>query len=274
MLKPAAPAMHQYQSSQTVPATSPGTTLTGTTANTKGSYTQLISSLNFDAVLVVVNFHNSFSSGVDSSVLVDIAIGSSGQETIIIPDLLAGWAGAADDSGAPRHYIFPLYIPSGSRIAARISSAIASGTVIAWLQLYGGLADTEAWWCGSQVVAYGINSGGSKGTSVTPGNSNAEGTWTSIGTTSQDHKVIVPGVQMADTAEAGNGMCLDIGIDTSSTSILRENYRGACDASERISQWGVWWPIYQPIASGSVLAARATMNGTADTMDVALYGVS
>jgi hypothetical protein len=275
MLKARPPAFNQYATSQSVPSTSPGTTLTGGTANTKGSYAQLVSSLDFDAQLLIVNFATGATAATDTSALVDVAIGAAASESILIPDLLAGWAPPTADAGSPRHYIFPLYVPSGSRISARVASVVASGTVACWVSLYGGLSDSEAWWCGEQVVAYGITSASSKGTTVTPGASNAEGSWTSIGTTSQDHKAVVPGIQLADTTAASNtGVTLDIGIATASTSILRENYRAGYDASERLSQYGVWWPIMEPVASGDVLAARASVPGTADDLDVALYGIS
>lgn len=275
MLKPLAPAFNQSASSQVTPATGPGTTITSGTANTKGSYTTLIASLGFDAVLLVIDIANSFTAATDTSTLLDIAIGAVGQETAIIPNLLAGYAGAASEDGSPRHYLFPLYVPSGSRISARSASAQASGTCSVWVQAYGGLRRSEDWWCAEQVIAYGINAGVSQGTNVTPGASSAEGAWTAIGTTSQDHKMIVPGLAMADTAAGANeGVCLDVGIDTTSTLILRENYRAEYDASERLAQHGVWWPINVPVASGSVLAARASVTGTADTLDVAFYGLS
>lgn len=277
MLKPHAPVFNSFNLTQATPTTGqPGTVLTGGAANTKAStYTTLIASLGFDATLVVIAVSNSFVSATDTSTLVDIAIGASTAETIIIPDLLAGWAGGANEDGHPRHYIFPLYIPSGSRISARCGGTQASQTVSVALQVYGGMGDGEDWWCGEQVIAYGINSGSSKGTSVTPGVSSAEGSWTSIGTTSQDHQVIVPGMQLADTNTVSNGICLDVGIDTTSTAILRENLRALTDTTERLAQMGVWWPLYNPIPSGSVLAARASVSsGTADTLDVALYGIS
>jgi hypothetical protein len=231
--------------------------------------------LAHDVVLVVVNAAASNIAATDTSILLDIGIGAAAAETVLIPNLLAGWASAVDPGGSPRHYIFPLYIPSGSRVSARSASARSASPVTVWLQMFGGLRRSEDWWCGEQVIAYGINTGVSQGTNVTPGASSAEGSWTAIGTTSQDHKMIVPGIQLADTnTNSTTSYTYDFGIDTTSTSLLRENYRAILDASERIAQMGVWWPINVPVASGSVLAARASSVGSTDTLDVALYGIS
>ncbi len=277
MLKPFPPAFTQYVSSQTAPSTTPGTTITASgSTNTKGNWTQLVASLGFDAQLIIINAANSAVAATDTSTLLDIGIGASSSESVLIPDLLVGWTPVTDAAGSPRHYIFPLYVPSGSRISARCASARVSNTVAVWITAYGGLRRSEDWWCGEQVLAYGINSGVSQGTNITPGVSGAEGSWTSVGTTSQDHSMIVPGVGMNDTNAAANiGVTFDFGIDTTSTYLFRENYRASYDASERISQFGIWWPVNVPVASGSVLAARASMaGGAADTLDLAFYGIS
>lgn len=270
------PAFASYQNNHTAtPAQNWGTSLAAnSTPNTKAaSYTQLLASTSFDACLVGVSFSSTTSSNTDTSMLVDIAIGAAAAETVVIPNLLAGYLPAPGGTGAPHRYLFPLYIPSGSRISACAQAAVASQTCRCVVELWGGPRDPASVWAGQSVTAYGITLASSKGTTVTAGNSGSEGSATAIGTTTQAHSALVVGCQGTGTYTSSIYSHFDVGIDTSSTSWLAQD----CVYIGQISTEVIWYldyPIYAPVPSGSVLVMAGEASGTANNLDFALYGVS
>lgn len=106
-----------------------GTSVTpSSTANTKGSYSQLAasSSRNYRGFFLSIVGNSSTSGGTNSipRVTLDIAIGAAGSEKIILPDFQLGTS--TNSSYTPycnwHGKFFPIPIPKGSRIAARSQS--------------------------------------------------------------------------------------------------------------------------------------------------------
>jgi len=100
----------------------------GTTANTKGAYTEITSSLEMDCKWINL-FLARLVGGTedDNSWLVDIAIGAAGNEEIILPDLYMflnrfGNSYYYNRHWGPRVFEMPFSIPVGTRIAARAQS--------------------------------------------------------------------------------------------------------------------------------------------------------
>jgi hypothetical protein len=283
LMLPHAPQFTLFESNITA---TPSTSAIGTQvnnpaggANTKDtSWTQLIASTSFDASLVVVWFQGSNAANTDTSTLIDIGIGASSSESVLIPDLLAGQAATAASAIGGRHYIFPLRVPSGSRISARAASVRTSGSVNVLVQLWGGPRNPDAWWCGQTVTAYGINTADSGAVSVTAGNTGTEtASPVSIGTTSSHHECLVLGAQGNKGSYTGTiGYHFDVGIDTASTSwLVRDSFYLIHNNAEAIGNGSsAWMPIFAPVPSGSVLVVGGEASGTAETMDFALYGVS
>jgi hypothetical protein len=281
LILPNAPQFSRYESNA---AATPSTTNVGTTVNHGGvahtktaSWTQLIAASAFDAQLVIVTVSNCSSTGANSAALVDIGIGAAAAETAIIPDLMAGFTGNTGNNGG-RHYIFPLRVPSGSRISARTQSVLTTGGVDVFVELFGGQRHPDGWWAGSHVTAYGHNAATSAGTVFTPGNSGAEGTGVSMGATTADHKALVLGVQghSTDTTWGSLAYHFDVGIDAASTEWFEsDRFFGRSLTSEVLTTPGVvWWPIYRPIPSGTTVMVRGECSGTADILSAAVYGVS
>ena len=94
----------------------------GGTADTKGSYAQLLASTanNYKSIVVVLcNMNSSNATDVDS--IFDLAIGAAASEVIIIPDMWAHKIGRLMDGGTALRS-FDIGIPAGVRIAARCAS--------------------------------------------------------------------------------------------------------------------------------------------------------
>lgn len=105
-------------------STSRGTTITASgSANTKGSYTQLLASTakRSTKMLVILGRVSSSNNGY----LVDIATGGAGAEVVQVPNLPFEWGDAKTLVG----YLIDIVIPAGSRIAARCQSATGSATI-------------------------------------------------------------------------------------------------------------------------------------------------
>jgi hypothetical protein len=102
----------------------------GGTANTKGSYTQLTSATaaDHDLWLFAVGNEGNDARTTSSGFRLDLATGPAGSETVLIPDLHLHLSTIAD---APLPLVvgpLPLYVPSGTRLAARAQSGITGAT--------------------------------------------------------------------------------------------------------------------------------------------------
>jgi hypothetical protein len=113
----------QFSSSVTVTA--------DVSVNTKGAWTEIFASTTSDSDLLLVYLQNA-SGGFATNSLMDIGIGPSGSETVIIPNIVGGGFGQTAGTGVDGSFVFPVSIPAGSRISARLQSVVSSrsGTVL------------------------------------------------------------------------------------------------------------------------------------------------
>lgn len=104
-------------------------------ANSKGSYSQIIASTSRDyaGLLFNVNGQSDLASQTTSRWLLDFAIGGSGSEQIIVPNI--PWTGEIGTKTLRLNGPFFVPIPAGTRIAARGQSSLNADT--AALTLYG-----------------------------------------------------------------------------------------------------------------------------------------
>ena len=106
------------------PSSSNGVLVTASVStNVKGSYTQLVASTANDCSCLLVTITRSATGSV--GFLIDIAVGGSGSEVVIAPNLAYVTLTAAASTSASQ-YLVPCSIPAGSRIAARIQASTAA----------------------------------------------------------------------------------------------------------------------------------------------------
>ena len=260
----------------------PGTVVVtdGSSAATKGTEVELISSTNFDAYELWILATNYGTSTLAARACLDIMIGSATAE-IVIANLLAGCCGAPDGTGSRsggKSWRFPLYIPSGSRIAAQVAGdRLGAGMYVAvWIR-----NTAPPGRVGTKVTTYGIGTVPA-GTGVTAANG-SEGSWTEItASTTSDHFACMPSFQPPNDATLTpiKAFSLDIGIGAATEELLggyEQSYMYKYDASEMCEgPVGFNEPVYAPIPSGSRLTARLSTNGAADAAapQVALHCVS
>jgi len=95
------------------------------TANTKSAWTQLTASVGLDVCWMELEFEITGSATVGVSIAIDIAIGPSGSEQVIVSNLILS---AQINFGGWGHICFPISIPAGTRIAMRYQSTAANSS--------------------------------------------------------------------------------------------------------------------------------------------------
>ena len=141
----------------------------GASAGTKGLWTQIVSSTDEDTFGVKVHILAGQTT-FNRPVMVDIGIGAAASEEIVIPDLMGGM-NKSDEHVL--HYEFPLFVPAGSRIAARASGTTGSTVIDVALSLGYGSASIIP--VVNRIHAY--NADPSNAQASTTGSYGTSGTW-------------------------------------------------------------------------------------------------
>lgn len=258
------------QVTSNLPAT-PSTSTFGTrataggSANTKGSWSQVTASLPHDAYGFWLTMAGTATSATSTDGLLDIGIGAGGSEVVLVPDLLAGWLGTPTQG--PRTLFIPIFITKGTRVAVRNQGVLAGDTVDCMFHFKSGdPANRGQLFSGCD--AYGIVSASSAGLAHTPGNTGAESTWASIGsTTSKSYGAIMPLIQSSNTTTTAIAYHWELGIG--SVTLAEWYYMG--NTGEYLNGPFPSEPAAVNIASGAQLQVRAEASGTAIAFDVAAY---
>lgn len=243
-------------------------------ANTKGSWTELIASTARPATSILVEISQGGTT-VPADLLVDVAIGASSSEQIIIPDLTIS-------NGSSLFYtrmsplLIPFNIPAGTRIAARCQSSWTSDSVRIQVTLQSGGWNSPAPL--AVMTAYGVNTADSGATSIDPGGSaNTKGSWVQItSSTTRDTRALILGTGnqgnqsrsnqnwLVDIATGGSGSERVIIADQALTAGTNDDLVGPSHLGP--------FAIYIP--SGTRIAARAQCSLTDATdrlFDLAVY---
>lgn len=266
------------------PTTTWGTSVANSTANTYGSYTDLLGATTtyetFYLSLFVYGIGAATSNG-DAIMSIGIDYSGGTSYTDVISHLVVSGAGTSAMGAVS--YRFPLYIPSGARVAAKLSAARGAVTSRVIVDLFGKPSRPELVRAGSYVLTFGAVTASSRGTTVTPGTS-AEGSVTTIATDSITDDVWwwQAGVGCSDTSMAGGGLftTLDVGVGTS-TSVLDyvivDQVHAAWNTSEQTGM-GIHpdhsyvFPV--PGGAGLDVFARMGCTGTPDSgHSVAVYAL-
>lgn len=198
-----------------VTTTSLGTVITASgSTNTKGSYTQLISSTVGDTAAIYVAMTNVSSSGV--AIAMDIAVGAAASEQVIIPNILS-----STNNSFSFGMMFPVQIPSGTRISARIQATTASDTIRASVTLF---ADAAIGRSGSVIDILGFTAATTIGTSVDPGGTaNTKGAYSQIiASTAVDYSGFCFCLSTLSRTSAGtnSNMALDVAVGAGGSEII------------------------------------------------------
>ncbi len=152
---------------------------TGGSANTDGSWTQVLSALARDVHWMQIQGAGNQATGNQRDVLFDIGVDPAGgtSYTAVKSSLSISCASAITTGPA---YCFPIYIPAGATVAIRSRCNAASITTRFAVKAWGDPSFPEMFPCGLYHELVGTVTG-SAGVSFTPGNA-AWGSWQSLGT--------------------------------------------------------------------------------------------
>lgn len=246
-----------------------GTTVTaGSTAHTKGGYTELIASTSATGYGLWVMLKDTGASNALRSYFADIALGDAGAETILINNVDGG---AGPIVGGKLYYFPGVQIPQGSRISARAQSNVASlsGNIAVWVD-FGARFDVS-----DSVITYGADTANTTGVAVQVGDVDTFGSWAEVGTTSRDHKVFTLAITQETDATFSDTNCIaqmGYGPDAANVTVAGTFYfRETSNVPDTIV--GLFPPyIVLPIASGTKLFVRIA--GTPnDQRSAIIYGI-
>lgn len=236
-----------------------GATITASgSANTKGSYTQIAASLARSCAGVMLQILGN--SG--AYVLLDLAIGGAGSEVVVVPNL----HGSISLSSNGNSSIFiPLYLPAGTRVAARCQAGVGASTVrvkaLFMTDTFIGLQQQA-----SRYQDWGANLAASQGTSVvSSGSVDTKGAWVQlIAASAFTTKWII--VAMQATGGARN-FAVDIGVGgAGAEQVVLPNLYHANAAL------GLWYSLPFSIPGGSRVAARAACSTATSTTFIEVLG--
>lgn len=263
----------------TPPANNPGASFTANANNADSTPVEILSDLAFDCHYLIVGMNGISGSNANAQCLLDILTDPAGGTSYgsFIDDLVCGHqpnAAGAVAVGIGQWYHFPIYIPAGSAIAVqartRHTSNLGTGKIV--MYAFGNPSRPESWWCGHKVESLGINAATSQGTDVTPGNSGADGSWTTIGTSTRRYGAVQYGVNGSDQSAAALGYYWEIGFGSTALPGAPKSFR--CNGSTEFGVTvGIGQPIFCDVAASTAWQLRATCSGTAEVWNAAVYGV-
>jgi hypothetical protein len=257
-----------------------GVTLTGdgVTAHVKGPWSQLIASSAFDAYgISVLVGSTARAASVDIRRLVDIGIGAASSEIVIIANLEAGGSAEwGDPSCQPAHYVFPIFIPAGTRIAGRCQGQAISPTVQCQVRLYS-TPIGPCGWTGSTVTTYGADTANSRGVLHTHGNASYPTATEIVSSTSRPTRYLQVGVGMSsDTTGNTKRGLIRIGVGSTPNYIASDLPWAESTTVESVQFETANFILSRmllDIPSATSLRLGAMMNAAGEARSFILYGV-
>ncbi|MGH8700059.1 MAG: hypothetical protein ACREVR_02630 [Burkholderiales bacterium] len=263
-----------------VTSTSLGTAITASgSANTKGAWTQIIASTDHDARgigISLVTPDDSASPGRWDG-LIDIGIGAAASEQVIVPNLLLS---AVYEGGNGKYFWFPLFIPKGTRLAARMQCSTASRTCYAQISLGSAVFALGAQ--AQKVAALGANTADSGGLGLSTSASNhTKGSWSEIVSSSAEQYnglLLTFGHRAAGVSTDDSDYLIDIGVGAGGSEqvVIGDIYTRCEYDTEDFEPKVLYFPVSIP--KGARIAARDQVSNAAAAagnrdIDVVLYGV-
>lgn len=248
--------------------------VTAGSANVKGSWAEITAATTDD----INGFYLDICSDtitVISDYLMDIGIGSAGNEEIIIPDILYS-IGLSLDLDFILKISFPIQIPAGTRIAARVQST--TGSNVARVSIAAMPHFLTAPIVGQEVFTIGAASADSGGIQVDPGGTaNTKGSYVEMtSSTSEDFRAImILQGQQANTNQRVNRVFFDVAVGASSSEeIILPDIVTRVLALEVIDGLRDFIPVYIPAGTRLAIRAQSSDNNATDRLiDYVIYGL-
>ncbi|MEM9607534.1 MAG: hypothetical protein AAGA99_08940 [Actinomycetota bacterium] len=234
-------------------------TVTGSaTTHTKGAWTELIPATSADGYwLSIATRDDTGSSSSVSSILLDIGIGAAGLETVLVPDIPIGHSQISMQTMPG--FTIPVFVPSGSRISARLQGNVASDTAVMFCEVrsVAGAAPTD--WPGitNDWEHLGIDAAVSSGTVL--GTS-----WTEIvASTAAAYQQIIAMPHAGTDGTLGNNHIIDVGSGAAAAEVRQYGFEMRTTGSEETETlfpppafFAMYWRPWEA-TSGTRLVGRS-----------------
>ena len=245
-----------------------GTTVTpSATINTKGVWASL-GTLNRDCTAFMLGLSYANQGGTDSATSIDIGIGASGSQVVLISNIALSVATGGIFSLTQMQLMIPIALATGAQIWARCAANKASSTAFyrAWFTAYDGNFTGQAGYAGVETIG---NTATGAGTAVT-GGSNVKGSYVNVGSpTTKDWVGFFATYDMAANAANESQMDWDIAIGASNKIIVPDYFMYQAGV-ETASQQD-FFPL--PIPAGTQFSARAACVASANTGGITIHGI-
>jgi alkylhydroperoxidase/carboxymuconolactone decarboxylase family protein YurZ len=176
-------------------------------ANAKGAWSQVVAASAFQYESLNIDLMLDITSGGGEVFLVDVGIGASGSEVVVVPNILFDCNRSALAGGVHLHLSLPIQIRAGARIAVRCQDIGGAGTRLVRVMLTGraGGANVQRGVCGKMTTYGAISSGNTNGTLVDQGaTANVYGAWAQITAATSAAHNFIQAVAGNDQQTAGN----------------------------------------------------------------------
>ena len=254
--------------------TSDGTPITVASTNTKGSWITVVDPVPYHTVGLIVNVRQSVAGS--PSHLVDLGVSTTGGTSnmrVVVPDLLF-----SSRLGHPSAQWIPITIPVGTRLNVRCQSTSTTNIPQVAVTLIGGTFAGGPTY--SNMLAYGVDTSDSGGTSIDPGGTTAHtkpASYTTIAasTTSPAKWMLVAFTAHADSGLTDCSWLVDIatGAASSEVVLIPDILVGAQTASDVVTPQ-LLGPIPVDVPVGTRLSARcqcSIITASDRLLDVAIY---
>lgn len=256
--------------STTVNAT--GTKITSSvTTHTKGAYVELLSAANNTEGSGIIELMQMGDLQSFAVLLLDIAIGGAGSETVIIPNISLVTNNSYTGVGVLK---FPINIPSGVRISARCQSNISAAAVT--VSVRRGISSFKQGSSLSKVTTYGANETTSIGVLVAPLD-DAYGSWVEItSSTTNESKALAVSAVRNPVSLANGTIIFQIGVGSAGNEeVIVDDMQVATNVAEVITG-NMHGAFLVDVKEGERLSIRAAaLDTNADFFfSYVIYGVS
>lgn len=259
----------------TVTATTQGTTITASgTANTKGSYTELIASTAGAINGFTLNI-GGFTIASTADFLLDLAIGAGGSEEVIIANVLLS-VSPGSDLEFYKSTSFPINIPAGSRVAARIQSTLLSSQMSISLNTVPSFFSSGPLF--HSCIELGANTSDSGGLLVDPGGTiNTKGSWVEFTSSlSEDIRgILVLQGNRANSTNRTQRVLFDVGVGSGGNEeIIMTDIFSRITPFEQPFGMNSFVPVSVVVGSRLAIRSQNSDNNATDRLiDYVIYGL-
>lgn len=252
------------------PSVTWGTALTPA-QNSFPAFVEILGNTAYDCYGISIFIHSGAYSGEARDILVTLGFDHAGAMTYTdntIANLIATNCGTPLFGGV--NYYFPLFIPAGTAIAAKASTANATvRTVYVGVELFGRPTHPELVRAGSYVDTFGAVEAASDGTTITAGTT-SDGAWTEVtaGNTTRPYWYWQAGWGAADLSLTAVMYSMDVAYGGAGTEevVLSGAMHLSSGTVEQVSQPQLLPPYCtNEVGFGGRIYVRSQCNGTADS---------